>query len=252
MPSQHPADQQATKGRGTVVQTAHRFESVQREWADDGWADDGWADNGRENSAEGASPIKTTVTLQPCVSALSKNDSPDIDFDLAINPYRGCEHGCVYCYARPTHSYLGLSPGLDFETQIIAKPNIAQALLRDLRKPSYRVQHINIGSATDCYQPCERDLRLTRQVIEVLAQHNNPLSIITKSSLVERDIDLLQPLAAKGLAAVYITITSLARIFHRISRKRGRHCPVKVVCRHHQRAGNAETKLYPTNPVAKD
>jgi DNA repair photolyase len=199
MASQHPIDLSELKGRGTSVQVAHRFERDQREWHDDGW----------DAALDQRSPPKTQVTMQSCVNALSENDSPDINFELAVNPYRGCEHGCIYCYARPTHSYLGLSPGLDFETQIIAKANIAEALLRDLAKPSFKPQHINIGSATDCYQPVERELKLTRAVIEVLGAQRNPLSIITKSALVERDIDLLAPMAALQLAAVYVTITSL-------------------------------------------
>jgi DNA repair photolyase len=200
-PAQHPSQTDAQKGRGTAWRVAHRFERDQREWVDDGWAD------GLE--AEDRAPIKTQVSFQPCVTAISTNDSPDISFDAAVNPYRGCEHGCIYCYARPTHSYLGLSPGLDFETQIIAKPNIAEALTRDLAKPSYKPQHINIGSATDCYQPCERELKLTHSVIGVLAAAKNPFSIITKSALIERDIDLVAPLAQAKLAAVYVTITSL-------------------------------------------
>ena len=130
-------------------------------------------------------------------------------FERSLNPYRGCEHGCIYCFARPTHSYLGLSPGLDFETRIIAKPNIAAVLRRELAAPGYRPSPLVIGAATDCYQPAERDLRLTRALIEVLSESRHPFSIITKSSAVERDLDLIAPLAARGLAAVYVTITTL-------------------------------------------
>jgi len=142
-------------------------------------------------------------------SILSGNDSPDIGFDLSINPYRGCEHGCVYCYARPTHSYLNLSPGLDFETRIIAKVNAAERLRETLASRSYEPMSLNIGSATDAYQPAERRLRITRSVIEVLAQAAHPFSIITKSALIERDLDLIAPMARRGLAAVYVSVTTL-------------------------------------------
>ena len=147
--------------------------------------------------------------LETARSAICANDSPDIFFELSVNPYRGCEHGCIYCYARPTHSYLNFSPGLDFETQIIAKQNIAQVLRSELCAPRYVPRLLNIGSATDCYQPVERDLRLTRSLIEVMRDARHPFSLITKSSGVERDLDLLAPLAAQRLAAVYVTITTL-------------------------------------------
>ena len=142
-------------------------------------------------------------------SELCSNDSPDLPFERSLNPYRGCEHGCIYCFARPTHSYLGLSPGLDFETRIIAKPNIAAVLRRELAAPGYRPSPLVIGAATDCYHPAERDLRLTRALIEVLGKSRHPFSIITKSSAAERDLDLIAALAARGLAAVYVTITTL-------------------------------------------
>jgi len=142
-------------------------------------------------------------------SLLAYNDSPDIYFDRSINPYRGCEHGCVYCYARPTHSYLNLSPGLDFETRLVAKVNAAQALRRELAAPGYRAAVVNLGSATDAYQPVERDLRITRAVLEVLAESRHPVAIVTKASLVERDLDLLAPLAKERLAAAFISVTTL-------------------------------------------
>ena len=154
-------------------------------------------------------PPVTRVRLEEARSAINANDSPDIYFDYLVNPYRGCEHGCIYCYARPTHSYLGLSPGLDFETQIIAKRNIATLLRQELARPSYKPQLINIGAATDCYQPVERELGLTRSLIELLSEANHPLSLVTKSSGVERDLDLLSAMAQRRLAAVYITITTL-------------------------------------------
>ena len=153
---------QAQKGRGAVSRLAHRFVRDQRSAFDDGWGE--WTDDGAT-----AAPA-TQVIWQDARSAISANDSPDIAFDYAVNPYRGCEHGCIYCFARPTHSYLGLSPGLDFETRIIAKRNIAAVLARELAAPRYRPSVINIGSATDGYQPVERELRLTRSVVELLAR----------------------------------------------------------------------------------
>jgi DNA repair photolyase len=140
---------------------------------------------------------------------LSGNDSPDIGFDLSINPYRGCEHGCIYCYARPTHSYLNLSPGLDFETRIIAKVNAAERLREALAQRSYTPAQLNIGSVTDAYQPAERRLCITRSLLEVLVQARHPFSIVTKSALIERDIDLIAPMAAQNMAAVYVSITTL-------------------------------------------
>ena len=193
----------AIKGRGTATRIAHRFEKDQREAYDDGWG------TVQDAAAEGTPRPQTQVTFETARSAISKNDSPDIFFDYGLNPYRGCEHGCVYCYARPTHSYLNLSPGLDFETKIIAKRNIAEVLRADLGKKSYVPRLLNIGSATDCYQPVERELRLTRGVIEVLREARHPFSLVTKSSGVEHDLDLIAPMAQADLAAVYVTITTL-------------------------------------------
>jgi DNA repair photolyase len=193
----------AIKGRGSATRMAHRFEKVARQAYDDGWG------TLEEAGTDAAAPLQTEVMLEDARSAITRNDSPDIFFDYSINPYRGCEHGCVYCYARPTHSYLNLSPGLDFETKIIAKRNIAEVLRADLAKRSYLPRLLNIGSATDCYQPVERELRLTRGVIEVLQQTRHPFSLVTKSSGVERDLELIAPMAAERLAAVYVTITTL-------------------------------------------
>lgn len=194
----------ALKGRGSASHTPHRFESEQRSTVDDGW---GTID---EEMAPGPA-LRTEVIFEEARSALSVNDSPDIYFDHAVNPYRGCEHGCVYCYARPTHSYLNLSPGLDFETKIIAKRNVVDALRRDLSRKSYQPSMICIGSATDCYQPVERDLKLTRGLIALMGELQHPFSLITKSSGVERDIDLIAQAAARNQAAVYVTITTLDR-----------------------------------------
>jgi len=189
----------AVKGRGSSSRIPHRFESDSREGFDDGW----------EHDEEGSAPPRTEVIWETAKSLIASNDSPDIYFDKSINTYRGCEHGCIYCYARPTHSYLNLSPGLDFETKIIAKRNAAELLRDELRGRTYRPSMIAIGTATDCYQPVERELRLTRGVIEVLKEAKHPFGLVTKSSGVERDLDLIAPMAHEGLAAIYVTITTL-------------------------------------------
>lgn len=193
----------AIKGRGAASQIAHRFERDDRSAFDDGWS------TLEETLPTEGAAVPTTVRPENAKSAITRNDSPDIYFDYGLNPYRGCEHGCVYCYARPTHSYLNLSPGLDFETKIIAKPNMALVLARELTSPTYAVRQIVIGSATDAYQPREREWRITRSVLELLHQCHHPLAIVTKGSGVERDLDLLAPMAARKLAAVYVTITTL-------------------------------------------
>ena len=193
----------ALKGRGTVWALEHRFSTDSRTEFDDGWG------TLEQAAAQEATPIATQVRHENVRRILSGNDSPDIPFDLSINPYRGCEHGCIYCYARPTHSYLNLSPGIEFETRIIAKVNAAERLREALAAKGYTPGQLNIGSVTDAYQPAERRLRITRSVIEVLSEARHPCSIITKSSLVERDLDLLGPMAAQHLAAVYVSITTL-------------------------------------------
>ena len=191
------------KGRGTVWAIEHRFTRDAREAFDDGWG-------ALEQAAqEERLPPGTELVEENVKSILSGNDSPDISFDLSINPYRGCEHGCIYCFARPTHSYLNLSPGLDFETRIIAKVNAAERLRQALSRPGYQPLPLNIGSATDAYQPVERRLRITRSVIEVLAEARHPFSVITKSAGIERDIDLIAPMAAQRMASAYVSITTL-------------------------------------------
>ncbi len=191
------------KGRGTAWAIEHRFASAQRESFDDGWGT-------LEQAAQEERSAETTSVIEEHVKTiLTGNDSPDIAFDLSVNPYRGCEHGCIYCYARPTHSYLNLSPGLDFETRIIAKVNAAERLRAAFASPSYEPMMLNVGSATDAYQPIERRLRITRSIIEVLAEHAHPFSLFTKSAGIERDIDLIAPMAQDNLAAVYISITTL-------------------------------------------
>jgi len=198
------------KGRGTVWAIEHRYASQSGESYDDGW---GTLD---QEATEERLPPETTVIEERVKSILSSNDSPDLSFDLSINPYRGCEHGCVYCFARPTHSYLNLSPGLDFETRIIAKVNAAERLREAFASRAYEPTAINIGSATDAYQPIERKLGITRSVIEVLAECAHPFSLVTKSSGVERDLDLIAPMAARGLVAVYVSVTSLDPALARI------------------------------------
>jgi DNA repair photolyase len=153
--------------------------------------------------------LRTQLEWEQCKSALSRHDSPDLPFHLGLNPYRGCEHGCIYCYARPTHSYLGYSPGLDFETRLVAKANLPEVLRAELSRPRHVAAPVMLGSVTDCYQPIERDVGLTRRTIEVLAAARHPFSIVTKGSGIERDLDLLVPLARQNLVAVYVTLTTL-------------------------------------------
>ncbi|OGB02990.1 MAG: radical SAM protein [Burkholderiales bacterium RIFCSPLOWO2_12_FULL_64_99] len=192
------------KGRGTSTQVLHRFAPHSREAVDDGW---GEADESGLTTSS-TRPV-TTVVPEQARSILSGNQSPDIPFTWSINPYRGCEHGCIYCYARPTHSYLNLSPGLDFETRLVAKVNAAALLRQELQKPSHVCSPINIGSATDPYQPIEREWRITRSVLEVLHTCRHPYTLITKSSGVERDLDLLGQAGARQQACVLISLTTL-------------------------------------------
>ncbi|WP_089342269.1 PA0069 family radical SAM protein [Burkholderia singularis] len=188
------------KGRGAVGNLQGRYETLEREMVDDGW----------QRGEEGEPPVlRTQVFEERARTILTRNASPDIPFNVSLNPYRGCEHGCIYCFARPTHSYLGLSPGLDFESRIYAKVNAAELLERELAKPRYVPEPIALGVSTDAYQPVERDLRITRQVIQVMRDHGQPFAAITKSSLIERDLDLLAPMAARGQVMAAVTITTL-------------------------------------------
>ncbi|MEO8305310.1 MAG: PA0069 family radical SAM protein [Betaproteobacteria bacterium] len=196
-----------TKGRGATFNPANRFRIDQREAVDDGWD----APAGPDVGEEPPPAPKTVVLTQPARTIITRNDSPDIPFTLSINPYQGCEHGCVYCYARPTHAYLDLSPGLDFETKLFAKPNAAALLRAEIAKPGYVCDPIALGTNTDPYQPIEREWKITRSVIEVLAECDHPLTITTKGALIERDLDLLAPMAAKGLVRVFISIAMLDR-----------------------------------------
>jgi DNA repair photolyase len=198
------------KGRGTVWAIENRYSRQSSESFDDGWG------TLEQAASEEVVAPETTIIEEHVKSILSSNDSPDLHFDLSVNPYRGCEHGCVYCFARPTHSYLNMSPGLDFETRIIAKVNAAERLREAFASRAYEASSLNLGAATDAYQPVERRLGITRSVIEVLAECSHPFSLVTKSSGVERDLDLIAPMAARGLAAVYVSVTSLDPALARI------------------------------------
>ena len=192
---------QAVRGRGALGNPANRFESQVLEPFDDGW-----------DTLEGLAdlpPLPTTLTKDASKSAISWNTSPDLGFDRAVNPYRGCEHGCIYCFARPSHAYLGYSPGLDFETRLVFKPDVAGLLEKELSKPGYLVRPMGLGTNTDPYQPIDRTLKLTRSVLEVLERFGHPVSIVTKSAGVLRDIDILQRMAARGLVRVYLSVTTL-------------------------------------------
>jgi DNA repair photolyase len=193
-------DSERRRGRGARSNRGGRYESELRETFDDGW----------ESLAELA-PFKTEVARETARSIIASNDSPDVGFDQSINPYRGCEHGCIYCYARPTHAYLGHSPGLDFETKLYAKVNAAELLERELASPRYQPKVIALGAVTDPYQPIEREHRITRAVLEVLEAARHPVGIVTKSALVVRDVDILARMAEHGLVKVAISVTTLDR-----------------------------------------
>ncbi|WP_421696690.1 PA0069 family radical SAM protein [Aestuariivirga sp.] len=187
-----------SRGRGATVNMSGRFENFSRSLFDDGW-----------EGLEDLPFFRTEVFEEKPKTIITKNDSPDVGFDRSINPYRGCEHGCSYCYARPAHAYMGLSPGLDFESKLFAKPNAAQLLRAELSAKSYVPKTIALGANTDAYQPIERERRITRGILEVLSEFNHPVGIVTKSALVTRDIDILAPMAKKGLVKVAISVTSL-------------------------------------------
>ncbi|HMW46974.1 MAG TPA: PA0069 family radical SAM protein [Cellvibrionaceae bacterium] len=195
----------AIKGRGATSQIVGRFETQSSQREDDGWCQD-----------EPTSPLLTQVSAEVAKSILTRNQSPDLPFSVSLNPYRGCEHGCIYCYARPSHAYLGLSPGLDFESRIFAKINAAQLLRQELAQPNYVPAPIAIGVNTDAYQPCEKTWRITEQVLQVLKECRHPCGLITKSALVERDIALLTDMAQDNLVTVAITLTTLDADISRI------------------------------------
>jgi DNA repair photolyase len=191
-----PADRRP--GRAAASNSTNRFEKLQREVFADGWSIE-----------EDLPALRTVVTEERARRIITRNTSPDLGFDRSINPYRGCEHGCIYCFARPSHAFLGLSPGLDFETRLIARPDAARVLARELTAPSYRPAIIAIGTNTDAYQPIERDRRIMRDILTVLEEFNHPVGIVTKGTLIERDIDILERMAARGLARVGVSVTTL-------------------------------------------
>jgi len=196
-----PATPQPRKGRGAGTNESGRFETEKRVPFDDGWG----------SSEDEPARLATTLSVDATRTIIARNDSPDIGFDRSINPYRGCEHGCIYCYARPSHAYLGLSPGLDFETRIFYKPNAAALLRDELRKKGYVCRPIALGSNTDPYQPAERKLGVTRSILEVLREFHHPVTIVTKGALIQRDIDILSDMAREKLAVVTVSVTTLDR-----------------------------------------
>jgi DNA repair photolyase len=205
------------RGRAAGINPSGRYEPTSRHVFDDGW-----------NSLEELPPFRTEVQVERPRTIITRNESPDISFDRSINPYRGCEHGCVYCFARPTHAYMGLSAGLDFEAKLFAKPDAAKMLDRELSKEGYQPRTIAIGTNTDPYQPIERQHRIMREILEVLETRNHPVGIVTKSFLVTRDIDILSRMAAKGLAKVALSITSLDRTVARTMEPRAATPPKRL------------------------
>ena len=191
----------ARRGRGAVSNYSSRFDASQQVPIDDGWP------GGCED--EFAASTATQVCTDTARTVITRNRSPDVPFELSVNPYRGCEHGCVYCFARPSHAYLGLSPGLDFETRLFCKPDAGQRLETELARPAYRCRALALGINTDGWQPVERKLQITRQILEVLHACRHPFSVVTKSSLIERDIDILAPMAERGLVQVAVSVTTL-------------------------------------------
>ena len=191
----------AMKGRGARSNDSGRYEADRREEFDDGWTD----------QDEAAAPLRTTLSPEHARTIIARNTSPDVGFDRSINPYKGCEHGCIYCYARPSHAWMGLSPGLDFESRIFFKPEAARLLEQELAKPRYVCKRIHIGGNTDPYQPVERETLSTRSILQVMQRFRQPFSIITKSVLIARDADILGPMGRDGLASAFVSITTLDR-----------------------------------------
>ncbi len=209
----------ALKGRGAVSNRTARFEAHARVAIDDGWGPD---------PEEDAAPLRTTLLVDSAKSVITYNRSPDIPFDRSINPYRGCEHGCVYCFARPSHAYLGLSPGLDFETKLFHKPDAPEILGRELRAKGYAAAPVALGANTDPYQPVERELTLTRRILETLEAFGHPVALITKSALVLRDLDILARMSARNLAHVAVSITTLDRDLARTMEPRASTPPKRL------------------------
>ena len=210
-------DRDRRRGRGTASNVSGRYEPVARVAFDDGW-----------QGLEQLPPFKTTVTVDATRKIIARNDSPDISFDRSINPYRGCEHGCVYCFARPTHAYLGLSPGLDFESKLFMKPNAPELLERELSAPDYSPKTIAIGTNTDPYQPIERRYQIMRRILEVLDRAGHPVGIVTKSALVLRDLDILVRMAERNLVKVALSVTTLDAELARVMEPRAATPPRRL------------------------
>ena len=232
------------KGRGAVSNPAGRFESTSLEPVDDGWG----------SLEEPPRRAGTTLVADRPRRAITRNDSPDVPFEQSVNPYQGCEHGCIYCFARPSHSYWNLGPGLDFETRIFHKPGLAQLLARELAAPSYVCKPINLGANTDPYQPAERELRTTRGLLEVLLAHRHPVTIVTKSALVLRDLDLLAELASRRLTSVVVSLTTLDDGLKRTLEPRAAspHARLKVIRALADAAVPATAMMAPVIPALND
>ena len=196
------------KGRGAVSNPAGRFETRRTEPVSDGWESDGWESDSWMQDGFGPAP-STELFPDATRNLIAHNNSPDVPFDQSINPYKGCEHGCVYCFARPTHAYLDLSPGLDFETKIFFKTNVEERLAEALAKPGYECKVVALGANTDPYQPAEKQLRITRRILEILADCRHPVSIVTKGALLARDLDILAEMAGRALVSVMVSVTTL-------------------------------------------
>ena len=236
------------KGRGAASRPAGRFEKTVTVGEDDGWG------SVYETDEAGGARIETTVVEERARSIISRNQSPDIGFSQSINPYRGCEHGCVYCFARPSHAYLGLSPGLDFETRLFAKTNAAERLRVELAKPGYQPAPIALGINTDGYQPIERRYHLTRETLEVLSECKHPVQIVTKSALVTRDLDLLAPMAARNLVQVHLSVTTLDnRLSARLEpRAAAPHTRLKTIRALHEAGVPVGVLVAPVIPMITD
>jgi DNA repair photolyase len=240
------------KGRGAASYVRGRFEKTVAEAEDDGWGSVYAEDE--DAATQGPPKLRTQVTEERARSIVSRNDSPDIPFSQSLNPYRGCEHGCVYCFARPSHAYLDLSPGLDFETKLYAKTNAAELLRRELARKAYICAPISLGINTDAYQPIERRYRITRQLLEVFAECRHPVSLITKSALIQRDLDLLVPMAREGLVTVYVSITSLdSKLSSKLEpRAAAPHTRLKIVQALYEAGIPVGTMVAPIIPMITD
>jgi DNA repair photolyase len=215
------ADTRRLRGRGALSNASSRYDRETRVLVDDGW-----------QGEEELPPLKTEVMKDSSRTIITRNNSPDISFEQSINPYKGCEHGCIYCFARPTHAYLGLSPGADFESKLFAKPNAAELLARELSAPGYVPKIIAMGTNTDPYQPTEKRMRITRSILEVLRDFRHPVGIVTKSALILRDLDILAPMAAEGLAKVAVSVTTLDRGLARTMEPRASTPPKRLEAIH--------------------